>query len=467
MDKVNLSLHADQLRKLAQGKVAQLTHGQLVDGGGAINVDADMPLEQIHTLAKNIRSGRGFRLHPKHILGGSILHHIKHFGKELLKKQSTKDLITAGLQAGAVAASTAATGNPTLGMAAAPAIHAIVNHDYRGHTPASLAAKVQDHAMGQINQHIDAGTAHAQSYINQQIAPYQSMYRQAQAYQPYGGYAGGGYGGYGGYGGGYNWGADGYVDPYMQQLMYGVGIGPEKLKKVRAIRSEKKISHREALAHIREEERAEKEASRTPRGHKIAEGHRRRKEKMMREKVIEHMMKINDAPREEIEEYLDKNPDYITESFLNEKPTKTRGKKRLKGGSIKSTFQNLGNQIKSAFTNKANQNAAIAGGVGMAIDAATGTPIGTLATPLIDQGVTALRNKIGMGIVPHHRHHSYMGMGIGLTPHRLGQRIRNPDGHIVGGIPTPLMSENTLHRITNTINTRKLTGGSFASPSGP
>lgn len=422
MDKIDLSLHHGQLKKFALGKAIQLSHSQLMNGGGAINVDAEIPIHHIQQLAKNLKHGKGFRLNPKFVHGGSILKHAKDFAVSLLKKSGTKDLISHGLQAGAAAASTALTGNPTLGMAAAPLIDQIVHHDYKTHPPHQIVDQARSQLNDHVNQQIDMGikhaTGYAQQHLQQQLAPYYQGYAPMQSqynsYSPYINNLPIDYGGT-------------YYDPYKEKLMYGLG-----LKKHRK-RSSK------AKKEMKEESSSEEEEEPKRRGRKK-----------------HHKEEDGEGIKKGSEEALEWG-----------KKMKALRKRKRSGGSIKSTFQNLGNQIKSAFTNKANQNAAISLGVGTAIDAATGTPIGTLATPLIDQGVTALRNQIGMGIDPHHHHfHRFMGMGLGLTPHRLGMRIQNPDGNIVGGTPPgPLMSHETLNKVVGLINTKKL-GGSFAPPMG-
>jgi hypothetical protein len=140
-----------------------------------------------------------------------------------------------------------------------------------------------------------------------------------------------------------------------------------------------------------------------------------------------------------------------------------RGIKR-KGGSVlgdlKKAFDPKKNGVANAFNSVKSTVApyirpAITQGLAAGIDAVTGSPIGTLATPGIQSGVNAALDRANIGIGIRGR----------------GHRTHTLYGGLVNGIPSPILTQRAM----DTINTMGLThhrytpnglptvGGSFLS----
>ena len=135
-----------------------------------------------------------------------------------------------------------------------------------------------------------------------------------------------------------------------------------------------------------------------------------------------------------------------------------------KGGSVlgdlKKAFDPKKNGVAKTFNTVKSTVApyirpAITQGLAAGIDAVTGTPLGTIATPGIQSGVNAALDKANIGIGIRGR----------------GQRIHTLYGGLVNGIPSPILTQRAM----DTINTMGLThhrytpnglptvGGSFLS----
>lgn len=455
MNTIHVSMNPAQLRKFSKGGAVQLSHHSLMHGGSGIDMTAEMPMKHINRLMKNLKDGKGFRLHPDHVMGGSILHHVKHFAKELLKKQSTKDLISAGLSAGAVAAGTY-FGHPEAGLAAAPIIHGIVNADYRV-KPETVAKKLQDQATVAAQQQINNQVDLAKQQASAAAEPYLSPYNPNGMYDVNG------------------------VDPFLQYQMYGYGIHG---KKKRGRKSKKEKEMEAAMVEAVVEEKPKRR-------------HRRRKSEMeeedgdgLKKGSVEAKMWGQKMKRlrkhktdggsigSDILKGLKTAGHYLIPATtgvvggiggealggpvgamagsalgsyaghqIDQKLGIGIGKRirRKRGGSLKS----VGNEILSGLKTVATHALPVAGS---AIGAAGGMELGGPAGAILGSAGGAWAGE-----------QANKAIGLGLHPHKLGARIHVLGGNIVGGVPNPIMSAQAIANYHNRIHTGKLLlGGSFA-----
>jgi hypothetical protein len=147
-----------------------------------------------------------------------------------------------------------------------------------------------------------------------------------------------------------------------------------------------------------------------------------------------------------------------------EKMARLRAMRGKKGGSVlgdlKKAFDPKKNGVAKTFNSVKSTVApyirpAITQGLAAGIDAVTGTPLGTIATPGIQSGVNAALDKANIGIGIRGR----------------GNRTHTLYGGLVNGIPSPILTQRAM----DTINTMGLThhkytpnglptvGGSFLS----
>lgn len=136
-----------------------------------------------------------------------------------------------------------------------------------------------------------------------------------------------------------------------------------------------------------------------------------------------------------------------------ERMAKIRSMRKTKGGSIigdlKNAFDPKKNGVAKTYNNVKTTVApyirpAITHALAAGIDAATGSPIGSLATPGIKRGVDASLDKANIG--------------IGLSRRKIHTRY----GGLIKGIPTPILT----NRARDMINTSGLIGKKLGTENG-
>jgi len=532
MEKLKISLHPHQLKKLSSGKTFQVGYDQMMHGEGIHKMDLLMPAIHVKKIMDNLQKGQGFRIHPD-MVGGDLKSSLVTLAKDagkVIKKGITNDLLSSTLQAGAMAAASA-YGVPQAGVAAGPIIDSLVRHDWqaKGKNPKEIAQATLQDIKGQVSQHVQNtvhdGVAHAQHqahhYAHQMASPYvdqyqhhygqlhgmynnahnaygqmHGMYQQHPMHSAYAGMQGGlnQFGGLSQY--------SGYTAPYPTTSMLGYGLVHDDLMKSGSKRVGYKTAMKKALRkHAKRDEDAEKEKLKA-KYEEFLERKKRMKDmkdvKLMEKhaekemsddaKLAQQLMggsglkRKRGRPRKE--EYEEggsilsslKSVGSKIGNVLKRKDTQNalatagistgidmltgtpvgtlaapgismglhqvglglrrkRGRPRKEGGSVLSSLKSVGNQIKNAFTNKSTQNALATGAISTGLDAVTGMPIGTLASPLISSGLS----QVGLG---------------------LPKRMKVVGGQLRHGVPQPIISEHTKAQLRG-INTRTLVGGSF------
>ena len=398
METIQVFLTTAQKRNFEHGKAFQLSSSQLQETTGKHHVEIHLSAPHYHKLMKNIKGHKGFRFTPEIVLGGSILSSLGKAAKSVgrfIAHNVSKDAVKSGLNGLAMVGSTA-LGHPELGALASHGINMAVDAGY-GHHDKSVS--MRDHAMNTARD------------IGHHYAPQAEQYAQhhhPHAYQAYqvGRQIHSDYQGYG-----------------------GRGVGKSKEARVHP------VPPRSALGSSSYDT--------IPQPPPPSGGRRRSLQPpsagtppLMRPDFPDVMPSASGKG-------LKKRGGKLKKGSAEMKEKMARLRSMRKGGDIlgnlRKAFDPKQNGVAKAFNQAKTTVApyirpAITQGIAAGIDMMTGTPIGSIATPGISRAVNSGLDRANIG--------------VGLRGR--GKRIHTKYGGLIGGIPTPILTQRA-HDMINTM----------------